>query len=87
MSRIDCLVLASLEKRSLSLTGITDKIGSSNIKKLPTRIGIHARLKKLNNEGFVVFNWEEGKKIYTITNEGLLEIKQFINQLMRLSAA
>jgi DNA-binding PadR family transcriptional regulator len=79
-------VLASLEKRSLSLTGITHKIGSSNIEKLPTRIGIHARLKKLNIQGFVVYRWQEGQKIYTITNEGLLEIKQFINQLMRLAA-
>jgi DNA-binding PadR family transcriptional regulator len=86
MSRIDCLVLASLKKRSLSLTGITNKIASSNIEKLPTRIGIHARLKKLNNQGFIVFSWQEGQKIYTITNPGLLEIKQFINQLMRLAA-
>jgi DNA-binding PadR family transcriptional regulator len=86
MSRIDCLVLASLEKRSLSLTGITNKIASSHIEKLPTRIGIHARLKKLNNQGFVIFDWQEGQKIYTITNQGLLEIKQFINQLMRLAA-
>lgn len=86
MSRIDCLVLATLEKRSLSLTGITNKIASSNIEKLPTRIGIHARLKKLNNQGFVIFSWQEGQKIYTITNKGFLEIKQFINQLMRLAA-
>lgn len=86
MSRIDCLVLATLEKTSLSLTGITNKIASSNIKKIPTRIGIHARLKKLNNQGFIVFSWQEGQKIYTITNEGFLEIKQFKNQLMRLAA-
>lgn len=87
MSRIDCLVLASLEKRSLSLTGITNKIGASNIEKLPTRIGIHARLKKLNHEGFIIFSWQEGQKMYTITNKGILEIKEFINQLVRLSAA
>jgi DNA-binding PadR family transcriptional regulator len=86
MSRIDCLVLASLEKKSLSLTGITNKIASNNIEKLPTRIGIHARLKKLNNKGFIVFSWQEGQKMYTITNKGLLEIKEFINQLMRLAA-
>ena len=86
MSRIDCLVLASLEKKSLSLTGITNKIASNNIEKLPTRIGIHARLKKLNNQGFVIFSWQEGQKIYTITNKGLLEIKEFINHLMRLAA-
>jgi DNA-binding PadR family transcriptional regulator len=79
-------VLASLEKKSLSLTGITNKIASNNIEKLPTRIGIHARLKKLNNQGFVIFSWKEGQKIYTITNKGLLEIKGFINQLMRLAA-
>ena len=87
MSRIDCLVLASLERKSLSLTGITNKIASSDIEKLPTRIGIHARLKKLNDEGFIIFSWQEGQKMYTITNEGILEIKQFINQLIRLSAA
>jgi DNA-binding PadR family transcriptional regulator len=86
MSRIDCLVLASLEKNSLSLTGITNKIASNNIEKPPTRIGIHARLKKLNDQGFIVFSWEEGQKVYTITNKGLLEIKKFINQLIRLAA-
>ena len=86
MSRIDCLVLASLERKSLSLTGITNKIASSDIEKLPTRIGIHARLNKLKNKGFVIFSWQEGQKIYTITNEGLLEIKEFINQLIRLAA-
>jgi DNA-binding PadR family transcriptional regulator len=86
MSRIDCLVLASLEKTSLSLTGITNKIASSNIEKLPTRIGIHARLKKLNNAGFIIFSWQEGQKIYTITNKGILEIQEFINQLIRLAA-
>ena len=86
MSRIDCLVLATLERRSLSLTGITEKIAASDLEKLPTRIGIHARLKKLNNQGFVIFSWQEGQKIYTITNTGILEIQQFINQLMRLAA-
>jgi hypothetical protein len=85
MTTIDGLVLANLEKRSFSLTGITNKIASSNIENLPTRIGIPARLKKLNNQGFVAFSWQEGQKIYTITNKGLLEIKQFINQLMRLA--
>jgi len=86
MSRIDCLVLASLEKESLSLTGIVNKIASNNIEKPPTRIGIHARLKKLNNQSFVVFNWQEGQKIYTITNKGVLEIKKFLNQLISLAA-
>lgn len=86
MSRIDCLVLASLEKTSLSLTVITNKIASSNIEKLPSRIGIHARLKKLNTEGFIIFSWQEGQKMYTITNKGILEIQEFINQLIRLAA-
>ncbi len=86
MSIIDCLVLASLENNSLSLTGIANKIASHNIKTLPTRIGIHARLKKLKNQGFIVFIWQEGQKLYTITNKGILEIKEFINQLMRLAA-
>lgn len=86
MSRIDCLVLASLEKKSLSLTGIINKIASNNIEKPPTRIGVHARLKKLNDEGLVVFNWQEGQKIYTITSKGFLGIKKYINQLMRLAA-
>ena len=80
------LGVGKLRKKSLSLTGITNKIASNNIEKLPTRIGIHARLKKLNNQGFVIFSWKEGQKIYTITNKGLLEIKGFINQLMRLAA-
>jgi len=86
MSRVDCLVLASLEKQNLSLTGITNKIALNNIEKPPTRIGIHARLKKLTSGGFIVFTWQEGQKIYIITDAGLLEIKKFINQLIRLAA-
>jgi DNA-binding PadR family transcriptional regulator len=86
MSRIDCLVLASLKTKSLSLTGITSKIATINVEKPPTRIGIHARLKKLNEQGLIVFNWEEGQKIYTITTKGNVIFKRFINQLMRLSA-
>ena len=86
MSRIDCLVLASLERKNLSLTGIVNKIASNNIEKPPTRIGIHARLKKLNNQGFIMFNWQEGQKVYAITDKGVLEIKKFINQLITLAA-
>jgi DNA-binding PadR family transcriptional regulator len=86
MSRVDCLVLASLEKQSLSLTGITNKIALNNIEKPPTRIGIHARLKKLAGSGFIAFKWQEGQKIYSITDEGVLEIKKYINQLVRLAA-
>jgi DNA-binding PadR family transcriptional regulator len=86
MSRIDCLVLASLENKSLFLTGIVNKIASNNIEKPPTRIGIHARLQKLNNQGSIVFNWQEGQKIYTITNKRVSEIKDFLNQLMNLAA-
>lgn len=87
MSRIDCLVLASLKTEPLSLTGITNKIATINVEKPPTRIGIHARLKKLNKEGSIVFSWEEGQKIYTITTKGNVIFKRFINQLMRLSVA
>ena len=80
------LGVGKLIKKSILLTGITNKIASNNIEKLPTQIGIHARFKKLNNQGFIICNWQEGQKIYTITNKGLLEIKEFINQLMRLAA-
>ena len=86
MSRIDYLVLASLKTEPLSLTKITNKIATINVEKPPTRIGIHARLKKLNEEGSIVFSWEEGQKIYTITTKGNVIFKRFINQLMRLAA-
>jgi len=87
MSRIDYLVLASLKKESLSLTQINQKICTINVEKPPTRIGIHARLKKLNEEGLIIFTWEEGQKFYTITTKGNISFKRFINQLIRLSAA
>jgi DNA-binding PadR family transcriptional regulator len=87
MSRIDYLVLASLKKESLSLTEISKKICRMNVEKPPTRIGIHARLKKLNEQGLIVFAWEEGRKSYTITTKGNIGLKSFVNQLMRLSAA
>jgi DNA-binding PadR family transcriptional regulator len=87
MIRIDCLILASLKKETLSLTGITNKIATINLEKPPTRIGIHARLKKLNEEGSILFSWEEGKKIYTITTKGNVVLKRFINQLIKLSVA
>jgi len=87
MSRIDCLVLASLKRETLSLTGITNKIATINVEKPPTRIGIHARLKKLNERGLIVFSWQEGQKIYTITTKGNVIFKRFINQLIKLSVA
>jgi DNA-binding PadR family transcriptional regulator len=87
MSRIDYLVLASLKKESLSLTEINKKICMMNVEKPPTRIGIHARLKKLHEQNLIIFTWEEGQKFYTITTKGNISFKRFINQLMRLSAA
>jgi len=85
MSKIDNLVLASLEKESLSLSEIMQKMSKVNIEKVPTRIGLHARLKKLNQDGLIVFSWCEGKKIYTITAKGIVNFRRFINQLMKLS--
>jgi len=85
MSKIDSLVLASLEKESLSLSEIINKISKVNVEKVPTRIGVHARLKKLNQDGLIVFNWCEGKKIYSITAKGIANFRRFINQLTKLS--
>ena len=86
MSKIDSLVLASLERESLSLSEIINKISSVNVEKVPTRIGVHARLKKLNQDGLIVFSWCEGKKIYSITAKGIANFRKFINQLIRLAA-
>jgi DNA-binding PadR family transcriptional regulator len=85
MSKIDSLVLASLERESLSLSEIINKISSVNVEKVPTRIGVHARLKKLNQDGLIVFSWYEGKKIYSITAKGIAKFRRFINQLTKLS--
>ena len=85
MSKIDSLVLASLERESLSLSEIINKISSVNVEKVPTRIGVHARLKKLNQDGLIVFSWYEGKKIYSITAKGIANFRKFINQLTKLS--
>ena len=85
MSKIDNLVLASLEKESLSLSEIIKKISNVNVEKVPTRIGVHARLKKLNQDGLIVFTWYEGKKIYSITAKGIANFRRFINQLTNLS--
>lgn len=85
MSKIDNLVLASLERESLSLSEIIKKISNVNVEKVPTRIGVHTRLKKLNQDGLIVFSWCEGKKIYSITAKGIAKFRRFINQLTRLS--
>ena len=85
MSKIDSLVLASLERESLSLSEIIKKISNVNVEKVPTRIGVHARLKKLNQDGLIVFSWYEGKKIYSITTKGIAKFRRFINQLTKLS--
>jgi DNA-binding PadR family transcriptional regulator len=85
MSKIDSLVLASLERESLSLSEIIKKISNVDVEKVPTRIGVHARLKKLNQDGLIVFSWYEGKKIYSITAKGIAKFRRFINQLTKLS--
>ena len=46
---------------------------------IPSTGGIYPLLKKLEKEGFIKGQWEEGKKnqkVYTITDEGIKELNQ-----------
>jgi DNA-binding PadR family transcriptional regulator len=82
MSKVDVFVLAILSKENkLSLSSIVKKIAEINLIKPPSRIGIYKRLHVLKDQSLVNFEWRQGEKIYTISEEGLKNIKEFINQL------
>jgi DNA-binding PadR family transcriptional regulator len=82
MSRVDVFVLAVLSRQNkLSLSNIVEKVTEINLIKPPSRIGIYKRLHVLKDQSLVNFEWRQGEKIYTISEEGLRVITEFINQL------
>lgn len=82
MSRIDIFVLAVLsDQNKLSLSSIVKKVAEINLIKPPSRIAIYKRLHVLKDQDLINFEWRQGEKIYTISEEGLKNIKEFINQL------
>jgi DNA-binding PadR family transcriptional regulator len=82
MSTIDIYLLAILScKNRLSLSTLVGKIQLINTRKSPSRITIYKRLHTLKGDKLVNTFWKEGKKIYEISPEGMLFIKEFKNQL------
>jgi DNA-binding PadR family transcriptional regulator len=68
-------------EQKLCLKEIVKKIRNLNPKKPPSRTAIYKRLASLNTKGLINFEWNEGMKLYKISEEGLKDILEFINQL------
>ena len=70
--------------KKLCLKQIVNKIRKLNTKKPPSRTAIYKRLASLNAKGLINFEWNEGMKLYKISEEGLKDILEFTNQLFRV---
>ncbi|MEG4969677.1 hypothetical protein QUB17_33805 [Microcoleus sp. B5-C4] len=87
MSRVDMFVLAVLSRKNyLSLSSVVKEVREMNLSKPPSKIGIYKRLNVLKNQNLVSFEWNQGKKIYFISEKGCEIINEFINQLIGISA-
>ena len=75
------LRILMVSERKLCLKEIVKKIRELNTKKPPSRTAIYKRLSSLNTKGLINFEWNEGMKLYKISEEGLKDILEFINQL------
>ncbi|HAT77548.1 MAG TPA: hypothetical protein DCS19_12160 [Flavobacterium sp.] len=85
MSKIDIFLLATLfGKNRLSLSTIVQRIQFMKITQPPSRITIYQRLHTLKGNELVNISWEEGKKLYEISPQGMLVITEFKEQLSGL---
>ena len=75
------LRILMLSDKKLCLKKIVKKIREMNSKKTPSRTAIYKRLASLNTKGLINSEWNEGMKLYKISEEGLKNILEFINQL------
>jgi DNA-binding PadR family transcriptional regulator len=75
------LRILMVSEQKLCLKEIVKKIRKLNTKKPPSRTAIYKRLVSLNTKGLINFEWNEGMKLYKISEEGMKDILEFINQL------
>jgi DNA-binding PadR family transcriptional regulator len=83
MGRVDLFVLKVIsdltkEEEKLTLANIVQKIQALELEEPPARTAIYQRLSIMIKKELVNFEWEEGKKLYKITENGMkkfLEVK------------
>lgn len=83
MGRVDLFVLKVMsdltkEEEKLTLANIVQKIQTLELEEPPARTAIYQRLSIMIKKELVNFEWEEGKKLYKITENGIknfLEVK------------
>jgi len=83
MGRVDLFVLKVMsdltkEQEKLTLANIVQKIQALELEEPPARTAIYQRLSIMIKKKLVNFKWEEGKKLYEITGNGMkkfLEVK------------
>jgi len=76
------LRILMLSDKKLCLKEIVEKIREINTRKLPSRTAIYKRLKSLNAKDLVNYEWNEGIKLYKISEKGFNDILEFTNQLI-----
>lgn len=67
--------------KKLCLKEIVEKIRKMNTRKPPSRTAIYKRLASLNTKNLIDFEWNEGIKLYKISEKGVENISEFTNQL------
>lgn len=87
--RVDIFLLRilMLSNKNLCLREIVEKIKLLKIHKPPSRIAIYKRLTALAMKKLVNFEWNQGIKLYKISEEGLKDISEFTNQLEKAKSA
>jgi len=70
-----------LSDKQLCLKEIVEKVRKMNTRKPPSRTAIYKRLANLNTKDLISFEWNEGMKLYKISEKGLKDILEFTNQL------
>lgn len=76
------LRILMLSDKRLCLKEIVGKIREINTRKPPSRTAIYKRLTSLNAKDLVNYEWNEGMKLYKISEKGLNDILEFTNQLI-----
>ncbi len=76
------LRILMLSDKRLCLKEIVEIIRESNTRKPPSRTAIYKKLTSLNAKDLINFEWNEGMKLYKISEKGLKDILEFTNQLI-----
>jgi DNA-binding PadR family transcriptional regulator len=81
MGRVDLFVLKVMsdftkEEEKLTLANIVQKIQTLELEEPPARTAIYQRLSIMTKKELVNFEWEEGKKLYKITENGMKNFRE-----------